>query len=104
MTYLLLALGFLAAAGVVALVALRRRPPGQSRSGWRALALAAGTLLALTAVFDNVMIASGLFTYADAHVSGLRIGSAPLEDFAYPLAAVLLLPALWALTGGDDDR
>lgn len=99
MTYVLLALGFLATAGAVAVVAHRRRPVP-----WRALALAAGALLLLTAVFDNVMIASGLFTYSDAHISGLRIGLAPVEDFAYPLAAVVLLPALWTLLGGDDDR
>ncbi len=28
---------------------------------------------------------------------GLRLGLMPVEDFAYPLFAVLLLPALWAL-------
>jgi small toxic polypeptide LdrA/B/C/D len=53
-------------------------------------------------VFDNVMIASGLIAYSDAHVSGLRIGLAPVEDFAYPLAAVVLLPALWSLMGGGE--
>jgi small toxic polypeptide LdrA/B/C/D len=105
MTYLLLALGFLAAAAVVALVARRTaRRAGRPTVGWRALALAAGALLLLTAVFDNVMIASGLFTYADAQISGLRIGLAPVEDFSYPLAAVVLLPALWSLFGGHDDR
>jgi lycopene cyclase domain-containing protein len=101
MTYLVLALGFLAAAVVVAVVARRTAP---RPAGWRALALAAGALLLLTAVFDNVMIASGLFTYSDAHISGLRIGLAPVEDFAYPLAAVILLPALWTMLGGDRDR
>jgi lycopene cyclase domain-containing protein len=101
MTYLVLALGFLAAAVVVAVVARRTAP---RPAGCRALALAAGVLLLLTAVFDNVMIASGLFTYSDAHISGLRIGLAPVEDFAYPLAAVILLPALWTMLGGDRDR
>jgi lycopene cyclase domain-containing protein len=105
MTYLLLALGFLALATVVALVARRTaRRTGRPTIGWRALALAAGALLLLTAVFDNVMIASGLFAYADAQISGARIGLAPVEDFSYPLAAVVLLPALWSLFGGHDDR
>lgn len=97
MTYLLLALAFLAIATTVAVVA--RRSTKQD-VGWRALAVAAGALLLLTAVFDNLMIASGLFAYADAHISGLRIGLAPVEDLAYPLAAVILLPALWSLLGG----
>jgi len=101
MTYLLLALAFLAVAAAVVVVARRTRGPAV---GWQALALAAGALLLLTAVFDNVMIASGLFTYADAQISGARIGLAPLEDFSYPLAAVLLLPALWSLLGAHDDR
>lgn len=109
MTYLLLALAFLALATVVALVArwVARRT-GRPAVGWRALALAAGALLLLTAVFDNVMIASGLFAYSDAQISGARIGLAPVEDFSYPLAAVILLPALWSLFGdrfgGRDDR
>jgi small toxic polypeptide LdrA/B/C/D len=109
MTYLLLALAFLALATVVALVARRvARRTGRPTIGWPALALAAGALLLLTAVFDNVMIASGLFAYADAQISGARIGLAPVEDFSYPLAAVILLPALWSLFGdrfgGRDDR
>ena len=30
----------------------------------------------------------------------VQVGLAPLEDFAYPLAGVLLLPGLWLLLGG----
>ena len=59
--------------------------------------LAALVLLTLTAVFDNVMIAAGLFTYPPEHLSGLHIGLAPVEDFAYPLAAAFLIPAVWTL-------
>ncbi|MFJ3408139.1 lycopene cyclase domain-containing protein [Promicromonospora sp. NPDC090134] len=109
MTYLLLAVLFLAIAAAVAAVAHRiatRRaaPPGARPIGWRPVVLAAVALLVLTAVFDNLMIASGLFTYADAHISGLRIGLAPVEDFAYPLAGVVLLPALWTLFGSRRAR
>ncbi|MBL0887096.1 lycopene cyclase domain-containing protein [Myceligenerans indicum] len=101
MTHLLLAAAFLAVA--TALAAIIRRTV--ARPGpWRPMVLAAAALLALTAVFDNVMIAAGLFAYSDAHISGLRIGLAPVEDFAYPVAAVVLLPALWSLLGGGDDR
>ena len=46
-----------------------------------------------------IMIAAGLFSYAPGLISGLSMGLAPLEDFAYPVAAVLLLPALWLLLG-----
>jgi hypothetical protein len=37
-------------------------------------------------------------TYSAAHTSGATLGLVPIEDFAYPLAALLLLPALWLLT------
>ena len=62
-----------------------------------ASAVAAGILILLTAVFDNVMIAVGLFTYPAELISGVRIGLAPLEDFAYPLCAAFLVPALFTL-------
>lgn len=106
MTYLLLALGFLTAATAVAVVArvAAARRTGAHPTGWRAVVLATVALLLLTAVFDTVMIASGLFAYSDAHISGLRIGLAPIEDFAYPLAAVILLPALWTYLGSRRDR
>lgn len=93
MTYLLLCAGFVAVAAAVALLARHRGGPGHGR----AVLLTAVVLLVLTAVFDNVMIAVGLFDYADAEISGLRIGRAPIEDFAYPLAGVLLLTAVWNL-------
>ena len=63
----------------------------------RAVAATLVALWALTAVFDNVMIASGLFDYGGHALAGVRVGLAPIEDFAYPLGAVLLLPALWLL-------
>jgi len=43
------------------------------------------------------MIRLDLFTYAPHLISGLRVGAAPVEDLAYPLALVVVLPPLWAL-------
>ncbi|MFJ2370966.1 lycopene cyclase domain-containing protein [Microbacterium sp. NPDC087665] len=94
MTYLELAAWFLGATillvGVLVLVARGRGP----HAG--AVALTVLVLLVLTAVFDTLMIATGLFHYAGPQLLGIHIGLAPLEDFAYPLAGALLLPALWA--------
>jgi lycopene cyclase domain-containing protein len=95
MTYAVLCAAFVAVALVVALIGWRRAPSGHA---W-ALALSAAVLVVLTAVFDNVMIATGLFGYAEGQISGVRLGLAPVEDFAYPIAAVLLLPAIWNLLG-----
>lgn len=96
-TYTLVAVIFVAVAAAVGillpLLARRRIRP-------LVVVITAAVMLALTAVFDNLMIASGLFHYASAHLSGAMIGLAPLEDFAYPLAGALLLPGLWVLLRG----
>lgn len=93
MTYWLLNLAFLAAVVVVALAALlARRAPR-----WRLVGLTAIVLVVMTAVFDNVLVGVGIVAYDPARISGIRIGVAPIEDFAYAIAAVVLLPSLWSL-------
>ena len=70
----------------------------QRVGGWLvAVGVTALVLLVMTAVFDNVMIAIGLVGYDPALISGAMVGIAPLEDFAYAIAAVVLLPSLWVL-------
>lgn len=93
MTYWLLNLPFLAVVAIVAVAAvLVRRSPS-----WRAIGLAAILLLVLTAIFDNVLVGTGIVGYDEALISGAKIGVAPLEDFAYAIAALVLLPSLWSL-------
>ncbi|PXA67415.1 lycopene cyclase domain-containing protein [Cryobacterium arcticum] len=99
MTYTWLNLVFLGLAVAVAVVAWLRRPAYRRLFPASGLALAA--VLVLTAVFDNIMIGVGLVDYDPALISGLFVGIAPVEDFAYPVAAALLLPALWVLLGAD---
>ena len=95
MTYWALNSIFLAGVLVVAVVAIAsRRAPR-----WIAVAIGAGILLVLTAIFDNVMIGIGLVGYNRALISGVFIGRAQLEDFAYTIAAAVLLPSLWTLLG-----
>ena len=103
MTYLALnALFLLAVVAIVLLTVLRFRKRGGGIR-WLALVTAAAVVLLMTAVFDNVMIAVGLVGYDPDRISGLRVGVAPIEDFAYAIAAVLLLPALWHLTSRRQD-
>ena len=93
MSYIHVAACFLlvaAGGGIVLALASRRRGPVPA-----AVLLTVLVLFLLTAVFDTLMIASGLFHYAQDPLLGLHIGLAPIEDFAYPLAGALLLPALW---------
>jgi lycopene cyclase domain-containing protein len=92
-TYWALNAIFLAVVAVVAAFAIAsRRAPR-----WVALLIAAGILLVATAIFDNVMIGIGLVGYNRSLISGVFIGRAPLEDFAYTVAAAVLLPSLWTL-------
>jgi len=93
MTYTLLNAVFLAVVALVAIAAVvvRRSPR------WRAVGLAALLLLTMTAIFDNVIIGTGLVAYDDSLISDVRIGLAPIEDFAYTVAALVLLPAVWEL-------
>lgn len=90
MTYWLLNLPFLAVAALAGLLAARRL-------SWPAVGITAAALLALTAVFDNIMIGVGLVAYEPSLISGAFLGIAPLEDFAYALAAIIGLPSLWVL-------
>ncbi len=93
MTYWMLNVAFLGIVAVVALAAIiSRRAPR-----WRAVGLAAIPLLILTAVFDNVLVGTGIVGYDPALISGARVGVAPLEDFAYAIAALVLLPSVWSL-------
>ena len=103
MTYLQLAAWFVGAAAIAAVVLVVLTPRAR-RPHAAALAIAAVALIVLTAVFDSIMIASGLFHYSPDHLLGVHIGLAPLEDFAYPVAGALLLPALWALLRARRDH
>ncbi|MEY9953212.1 lycopene cyclase domain-containing protein [Leifsonia sp. EB34] len=99
MTYPLLSAAFLALAAAV-LVAGLVRAPDRARlvRRWTVPAVVSGAMLVvLTAVFDNLMIAAGLMTYASAAISGAHLGLVPIEDLAYPVAGLLLLPGLWLL-------
>lgn len=94
MTYPLIVVPFVLLTALVTL-STARRPRFRERMA--SSGLTALVLLGLTLVFDNLMIAVDLFSYPQEHLSGLRLGLAPIEDFAYPLCAAFLLPALCTL-------
>lgn len=94
MTYWALNAVFLTVVAAVVLAAvLSRRAPR-----WRVVGLVLLVVVVMTAVFDNIMIGVGLVGYDAEKISGAFVGAAPLEDFAYAVAAVILLPCLWALS------
>jgi len=96
MTYWSLNAIFLAVVVLIGVIAVIR----SRRKAWRAVLVTLVILLAFTAVFDNLMISIGLVGYDRGKISGAFIGIAPLEDFAYAIAAAILLPSLWVLTEG----
>jgi lycopene cyclase domain-containing protein len=91
MTYLALNAIFFGALAIVGLLLNKRLP-------WKAIGLATLALLALTAVFDNVIVGTGIVAYDESLITGIKIGYAPIEDFAYALAAPLLLSIAAELT------
>ena len=98
MTYWTLNAFFLGGVAVVAIAAVvRARLNAVVGVRWRAVGVTALLLLVMTAVFDNIMIGVGLVGYDESLISGAFVGIAPLEDFAYALAAVVLLPSIWSL-------
>jgi lycopene cyclase domain-containing protein len=52
-------------------------------------------MLILTAVFDNLIILAGIVDYDTTKLLGIYVGVVPIEDFAYTVVAVLLVPAIW---------
>jgi lycopene cyclase domain-containing protein len=88
---------FLAAVAVTGCLALAK---SRRALAWLPIVGTLGILLLVTAVFDNVMIGIGLVGYDAAKISGAFVGIAPLEDFAYAVAAAVLLPSLWLLLPG----
>ena len=92
MTNALLNVTVLAVLGIVVVPVLRRLRPGP---------LVAGALLmvALTVVFDTLMIAADLYVFDPDRILGIYVWGAPIEDLAYALAASALLPALWTWLG-----
>ncbi len=61
------------------------------------LTFAALVMFALTAIFDNLIIGTGIVAYDDELLLGVKILYAPIEDFAYTAVALVLVPSLFNL-------
>ena len=88
MNYLILNLIFVA----VSLLALLLVP----KNRWPAYLVGLVPMLILTAIFDNAIVASGIVAYDPSKISGVMIGVVPIEDFAYTIAAVAIVPSVWS--------
>ncbi|MGC5627992.1 lycopene cyclase domain-containing protein [Georgenia sp. Z1344] len=99
MTYLVLCAIFLPLSALVLAAGLLRsgRARALVRAWWLPALVTAALLAVLTVVFDNLMVAAGLFDYDWDGLTGVRLGRIPVEDLAYPLGALVLLPGVWLL-------
>ena len=88
MTYGDMNLIFLAIAGIVTWII-------KSRFQCFTAPLVMIPMLILTAVFDNLIILAGIVGYDETKLLGINVGVVPIEDFAYTVVAVLLVPAIW---------
>lgn len=66
----------------------------------RRVAVPISALCLITVIGDNIMIGSGLFSYAPDSLIGVRIGLMPIEDLSYPIIAVMIA----AIIGGPVAR
>jgi lycopene cyclase domain-containing protein len=88
MTYLTLNLLFIG----LSLLALLLVP----KNRWPAYLVGLLPMLILTAVFDNAIVAAGIVAYDPTKISGVVVGLVPVEDFAYTIAAVAIVPSVWS--------
>ena len=88
MNYLVLNLIFLAVSSTALFLVRKNR--------WPAYLVGLVPMLLITAVFDNLIVLAGIVDYDPSKISGLMIGVVPIEDFAYTIAAVLIVPSVWS--------
>ena len=88
MTYLALNMTFMFIAFVTLNLVSRKSP-------WRAIGLTMLWMLLVTLVFDNIIIGLEIVGYDKTKISGILLGLAPIEDFAYTVVAVLAVSIIW---------
>jgi lycopene cyclase domain-containing protein len=74
------------------------------KTPWKLVGLTLLATMVLTAIFDNVIVGTEIVAYDATKILGVMIGLAPVEDFAYTIAAALLIPAVWILLGNRKNR
>ncbi|MCX6497074.1 MAG: lycopene cyclase domain-containing protein [Rhodoluna sp.] len=88
MTYLALNMTFMFIAFVTLNLVSRKSP-------WRAIGFTMLWMLIVTLVFDNIIIGLEIVGYDKTKISGILLGLAPIEDFAYTVVAVLAVSIIW---------
>jgi len=95
MLYLLLNLIFMLLAFVVVNAFARKTP-------WPLVFRTMGFMLLVTLVFDNIIIGLGIVDYDVSKLSGIYLGLAPIEDFAYTVVSVITVASIWLKFSGRE--
>jgi lycopene cyclase domain-containing protein len=90
MNYLALNVVFMLIAFVILNVIVRKSP-------WKLIGWTLLTMVLVTLIFDNVIVALGIVDYDTDKISGLVLGLVPIEDFAYTIVSVLAVSSIWHL-------
>lgn len=88
MTYLALNVTFMLIAFVTLNLISRKSP-------WRTIGFTMFWMILVTLVFDNIIIGIEIVGYDKTKISGILLGLAPIEDFAYTVVAVLAVSIIW---------
>jgi small toxic polypeptide LdrA/B/C/D len=88
LTYTLMGIPFIGFVLLLDMVILRTWVIRQHRT-WLIMAV----LLVFTSLFDQLLVIY-IVNYNEAHMLGLRLGRAPIEDFSYTIAAVIGISAM----------
>ncbi|MCC7289427.1 hypothetical protein IT414_03495 [bacterium] len=52
-------------------------------------------LIGLTLLFNSILTGLPIVVYNANNISGLRVGTIPIEDFSYTIAVLWLMPRLY---------
>ncbi len=88
-TYFMMGLPFVTAVLLLDLIILKTKTMF-SRQCWIAMLI----MVALTAIFDQLLTGLPIINYNETKLLGIYLGHAPVEDFMYTLAAVIGLGSL----------
>lgn len=90
-TYLFLNLLFL----VTIIMFLPNKVTRPTQVWWLTLLI----VVALTAIFDPIIVGLGIVDYDPEKILGVRLFGAPIEDFFYAIYAVIIVPLIWGRLG-----
>lgn len=76
---------------VLVLLVFRIKPRIPKRVWWITLLI----MLILTAIFDSLIVGFDIVGYNLNNISQIYIFKAPIEDFAYTILAVIIIPFIW---------